>query len=568
MNKPFEVDKKDGILTLTLNTPNARVNVFNADAATQVDEELRQMSHADTRAVVFRSSKPQSFINGAGLLLSTAIIKSIKDAVDRSEKIYMAYRRLRESVVPTVAVIQGNCYGGGLEFASNCHYRIAENHIDTQFSMPEIKNYLFLPGLGGTQNLPRLLGLEGAIQLLLWGQPLNASAAKRMGLLDKVFLSDQFEAHVGAFLRNLPQPLPVKKRRHAGRISKEGTRKAFQRACKRIAVLPPESQKLYSDGLHLMASSLVKRELSESDYRREHMKAIRSAMSPSSKSAVSFFFTRQMVNSSSSAQLSPSLNKKLESLSPSVKDSVPQLARENKIAMIFKLSTTQCVKKTLYSPFFGSRSRFIEIALGGPANSSARRLFTSLARIGCVPVFSHSSMFATNELLAAYFAPLINFYMQGGRVSSISYTLRNFGFSYLPERMIKKVGAASLSEVLVTSGWTHAPRKIIVRALMALQQATFRKGRNEQALVDALDVSLYSAVHRMLERGSMNHPASVDLMAREVLDFPLKRKSVCAYLTRERISSALPGAFRLVPHDVLQVCGTTLGRRPDFYLSC
>ena len=125
---PFAVAERDGVLTLTLDTPGSPINIFNHATARQLVEILAAVTPATTRAIVFETAKPNSFINGVGLLLAQAA-RTREDSLRASAPPWTAYRAVRDAPVPTVAVMQGNCFGCGVEFALNCDYRIASRQL-------------------------------------------------------------------------------------------------------------------------------------------------------------------------------------------------------------------------------------------------------------------------------------------------------------------------------------------------------------------------------------------------------------------------------------------------------
>src|SRR5262249_17414115 len=138
-----------------------------------------------TRAIVFETAKPGSFINGVGLLLAQAA-QTEADVLRASTPPWEAYRAVRESPVPTIAVVQGSCFGCGVEFVLNCDYRIASDSCETRFYMTELNDYLFVPLFGSTWNLPPAVGLEHAIDLLLWGERWDGATAHARGLVDEI----------------------------------------------------------------------------------------------------------------------------------------------------------------------------------------------------------------------------------------------------------------------------------------------------------------------------------------------------------------------------------------------
>src|SRR4030066_2052617 len=89
---------------------------------------------------------------------------------------------IEQAPKPVIAALNGNCLGGGLEIAMSCHYRIAAQGI--QVGQPEVQIGL-IPGAGGTQRLPRLIGLPDALQLILAGQPISSEEAVKKGCVDE-----------------------------------------------------------------------------------------------------------------------------------------------------------------------------------------------------------------------------------------------------------------------------------------------------------------------------------------------------------------------------------------------
>ena len=105
------------------------------------------------------------------------------EALSRGGQALLA--RLESLRVPVVAAIHGACLGGGLETALACRYRIASDHPKTVLALPEVQLGL-LPGAGGTQRLPRLIGLQRALDMILTGRNVRAKKAYQMGLVDEL----------------------------------------------------------------------------------------------------------------------------------------------------------------------------------------------------------------------------------------------------------------------------------------------------------------------------------------------------------------------------------------------
>jgi enoyl-CoA hydratase/carnithine racemase len=189
--QPLSSEVRGGVLCITLDTPACPVNIFSHQAAVLLLASLDEIDDG-VRAVVLQSGKPGSFVNGVGLMLASAVARP--DDVPRlTATIRQAYQALGDLKIPTVAAIRGNCYGCGVELIAKCRYRVAADGYDTHFYMTELADYLFVPTFGGTQVLPRLLGLESATDFVLWGQRWSASDALARGLLHGVYPDDTFD---------------------------------------------------------------------------------------------------------------------------------------------------------------------------------------------------------------------------------------------------------------------------------------------------------------------------------------------------------------------------------------
>jgi 3-hydroxyacyl-CoA dehydrogenase/enoyl-CoA hydratase/3-hydroxybutyryl-CoA epimerase len=172
------------LAVLWLDVPGRSVNVLNREVRADLEAVLDHLA-ADPllRRLVITSAKP-GFLAGADLQ-EFATIRTAEEAVAVSEAGQRLFDRVAKLPVPTTAVIQGSCLGGGLELALACDYRLVIDHPKTQLGLPEIELGL-LPGWGGTQRLPRVIGVERALQMILGRRRLNAKEALRWGLADQI----------------------------------------------------------------------------------------------------------------------------------------------------------------------------------------------------------------------------------------------------------------------------------------------------------------------------------------------------------------------------------------------
>src|SRR5262249_5738671 len=148
-----------------------------AELGTAIDEAR---DSSDVGAIVLTGAG-RAFVAGADISeLESHAAVSAKALAQRGQAIF---RRFETSPKPTVAAVKGFALGGGCELAMSCHMRIASEHA--KFGQPEVKLGL-VPGYGGTQRLPRLIGKGRALQLLLTGEMIDAAEAYRIGLVNRV----------------------------------------------------------------------------------------------------------------------------------------------------------------------------------------------------------------------------------------------------------------------------------------------------------------------------------------------------------------------------------------------
>lgn len=177
--------RSDGVALVGIDVPGQSQNTLVEGLREAFTAALSTLqANAQVRAIVIVSKKPGSFIAGADIRMIQAVT-SAAAAEARSRAAQAAFDVLEASSKPVVAAIDGACLGGGLELAMACHARVATTDRKTKLGLPEVQLGL-LPGAGGTQRLPALVGLEAALDLLLTGKQLDAKKAKKLGLVDEV----------------------------------------------------------------------------------------------------------------------------------------------------------------------------------------------------------------------------------------------------------------------------------------------------------------------------------------------------------------------------------------------
>src|SRR5437667_1002199 len=175
----------DGIATVVLDLKGQPVNVISRAVK---DEFLACFAalaaDANVRAVAFFSGKPENFIAGADIEEFVALT-SAAEAERLSADGQDMLDRIARFPKPIAVGIHGSCLGGGFEFALACHYRIATDHPKTQIGLPEVQLGI-LPGAGGCQRLPRLVGARAALDMILPGKSQPAAKAFRLGMVDEL----------------------------------------------------------------------------------------------------------------------------------------------------------------------------------------------------------------------------------------------------------------------------------------------------------------------------------------------------------------------------------------------
>lgn len=175
--------RPDHIGVITIDVPDEKVNTLKAEFVDQVNEVLNKaQQYAALEGLVIVSGKPDSFIAGADITMIAAC-SNAKEAEDLACKGQSTLAKIAAFPVPVVAAIHGACLGGGLELALACHSRVCSLDDKTALGLPEVQLGL-LPGSGGTQRLPRLIGASKALDMMLTGKHIRARQALRMGLVD------------------------------------------------------------------------------------------------------------------------------------------------------------------------------------------------------------------------------------------------------------------------------------------------------------------------------------------------------------------------------------------------
>lgn len=186
----LELSRRDEFAVVTLNRPEA-LNALNDAMIGAIDAAIGDVAASDARALLFTGAGDRAFCAGAdikGLLGRSAI--EAKRFAERGQRVFA---RLDTLPMPSVAVINGYAFGGGLELALACTFRIATPNA--KVGLPEIKLGV-IPGYGGTQRLPRVIGEARALEMVMTGRTVAAEEAERIGLVSRIVEGDAIDGGI------------------------------------------------------------------------------------------------------------------------------------------------------------------------------------------------------------------------------------------------------------------------------------------------------------------------------------------------------------------------------------
>jgi enoyl-CoA hydratase len=199
LHDAVRVDRSGAVTTLTITHPPA--NAISAAVVAGIREGLEQAQDDDgCHAVVITGDGDRFFAAGADV---TEFAGNGSDAITSGQNIT---KEIEGSPLPVIAAINGICFGGGCELALACDIRIASS--SAQLGQPEIKLGI-IPGWGGTQRLPRIIGLGPAMELLLTGDPIEAQRALELGLVSAVVEPDRLQSAVQEVAQRLAEQAPL-----------------------------------------------------------------------------------------------------------------------------------------------------------------------------------------------------------------------------------------------------------------------------------------------------------------------------------------------------------------------
>ncbi|CAM2830419.1 fatty-acid oxidation protein subunit alpha [Glaesserella parasuis] len=206
---PFHVEIDDNrIAIVRIDVKGKSQNWLPEPFIEDLRDVMGSVIYQQARGVIFVSGKTKGFIQGYDPDYLCG--KNDEQLKTLSHNAQLVMREINTLKMPVVAVIDGGCYGVGLELALACDYRIASEESYTKFAMPQIRSRI-LPFAGGTQRLPRLVGLQNAVTMLLSGQKIGVEKALKIGLVDKLIpASNLFETAYQLLLNHKVQKIDHK----------------------------------------------------------------------------------------------------------------------------------------------------------------------------------------------------------------------------------------------------------------------------------------------------------------------------------------------------------------------
>lgn len=196
----FTIDR-DGIATIIFDLPNEKINKLSNETLLTLEKLLDEIKNSpDIKILIFRSAKKDIFIAGADIKQFEPAFKDAalgKAIIDTGQRVF---NKLAALPFPTIAAINGACMGGGTELALACTYRLASDNPKTQIALPETTLGI-IPGWGGTQRLPRLIGLKNGLEMIVSGKPQKAAKALKIGLVDGLYAPEFEEEKVKEFAK-------------------------------------------------------------------------------------------------------------------------------------------------------------------------------------------------------------------------------------------------------------------------------------------------------------------------------------------------------------------------------
>ncbi len=199
----MQLERRDEMAVITLNRPQA-LNALNTALIRDIGAAIDEVAASDARALIFTGAGEKAFCAGADI--KELLGRSMMDSKRGAEFGQRTFAKLDTLPMPSIAAINGYAFGGGMELALACTFRLAT--ANAKMGLPEIKLGA-IPGYGGTQRLPRMIGEARALEMIMTGRPVAAEEALRIGLVSRILDGGAVEGAI-AFAREFTgYSLPV-----------------------------------------------------------------------------------------------------------------------------------------------------------------------------------------------------------------------------------------------------------------------------------------------------------------------------------------------------------------------
>ncbi len=197
----IEIISKGDYAVVELDLQGEKVNKLSSPVMRRLQDIANELKSSNYKAVVIKSKKKKIFIAGADIeeIKSVTEKDKFKDVLVEAHSIFNAWEDLP---MPTIAAIDGACLGGGCEFVIACDYRIATNDKSTRIGLPEVKLGI-IPGFGGCIRLPRMIGVQAALDIILAGKSVIAKKAAKIGLIDEAVPKELLDERVELMVQDI-----------------------------------------------------------------------------------------------------------------------------------------------------------------------------------------------------------------------------------------------------------------------------------------------------------------------------------------------------------------------------
>lgn len=186
----IELSRREEFAVIRINRPEA-LNALNYGMLRDLGKTLDEVESSDARALFFIGAGEKAFCAGADI--GELLDRSIPEEYEGTRLGQALFSRIERSRLPSIAIVNGYALGGGCELAMACTFRLGT--AAAKLGLPEVKLGL-VPGYGGTQRLPRLVGMAKALELLMTGRAVPAEEAVRIGLLGRIVEGDPLQAAI------------------------------------------------------------------------------------------------------------------------------------------------------------------------------------------------------------------------------------------------------------------------------------------------------------------------------------------------------------------------------------